>query len=104
MRNPSHKGVTQLLVNWSNGDKAALDEMLPLVYQELRRIAVNRLRREFPNHTLQPTALIHEAYLRLIEQKNVNRQNRAQFFGLAAEMPSRSSGVAWIRTSSSRAF
>jgi len=65
---------------------AALDEMLPLVYQELRRIAVNRLRHELPNHTLQPTALVNEAYLRLIDQKNVNWQNRAQFFGLAAEM------------------
>jgi RNA polymerase sigma-70 factor, ECF subfamily len=83
---PAPTGVTQLLVNWSNGDKAALDEMLPLVYQELRRIAVNRLRQERPNHTLQPTALVNEAYLRLIDQKNVNWQNRAQFFGLAAEM------------------
>jgi RNA polymerase sigma factor (TIGR02999 family) len=79
-------GVTQLLVNWSNGDKAALDEMVPLVYQELRRLAVNRLRQERPNHTLQPTALVNEAYLRLIDQKNVSWQNRAQFFGLAAEM------------------
>jgi RNA polymerase sigma-70 factor (ECF subfamily) len=79
-------GVTELLVNWSNGDKAALDEMLPLVYQELRRLAVNRLRQERPNHTLQPTALVNEAYLRLIDQKNVSWQNRAQFFGLAAEM------------------
>src|SRR6476620_4171338 len=86
MQNPAPTGVTQLLVNWSNGDKAALDEMLPLVYQELRRIAVNRLRQELPNHTLQPTALVNEAYLRLIDQKNVNWQNRAQFFGLAAEM------------------
>jgi len=83
---PAPTGVTQLLVNWSNGDKAALDEMVPLVYQELRRIAVNRLRQELPNHTLQPTALVNEAYLRLIDQKNVNWQNRAQFFGLAAEM------------------
>ena len=79
-------GVTQLLVNWSNGDRAALDEMLPLVYVELRRIAVNRLRHERPNHTLQPSALVNEAYLRLIDQKNVNWQNRTQFFGLAAEM------------------
>src|SRR3979411_744674 len=86
MQNPAPTGVTQLLVNWSNSDKAALDEMLPLVYQELRRIAVNRLRQEIPNHTLQPTALVNEAYLRLIDQKNVNWQNRAQFFGLAAEM------------------
>ena len=86
MQDPAPTGVTELLVNWNNGDKAALDEMLPLVYQELRRIAVNRLRHEAPNHTLQPTALVNEAYLRLIDQKNVNWQNRAQFFGLAAEM------------------
>lgn len=82
----SAKGVTQLLVNWNNGDKAALDEMLPLVYQELRRIAVNHLRRERPDHTLQPTALVHEAYLRLIDQRNVTQKSGAQFFGLAAEM------------------
>ena len=60
--------------------------MLPLVYVELRRIAVNRLRHERPNHTLQPSALVNEAYLRLIDQRNVNWQNRTQFFGLAAEM------------------
>jgi len=86
MQNSAAKGVTQLLVNWNNGDKAALDEMLPLVYQELRKIAVSRMRHESPHHTLQPTALVNEAYLRLIDQKNVNWQNRAQFFGLAAEM------------------
>jgi len=86
MHNQAPTGVTQLLVKWSNGDKAALDEMLPAVYQELRRIAVNRLRQEHPNHTLQPTALVNEAYLRLIDQKQVNWQNRAQFLGLAAEM------------------
>src|SRR6202521_2946577 len=86
MQNSAPKGVTQLLVNWSNGDKAALDEMLPLVYQELRHIAVNRMRHEVSNHTLQPTALVNEASLRLIDQKNVNWQNRAQFFGIAAKM------------------
>jgi RNA polymerase sigma factor (TIGR02999 family) len=86
MPDPTPISVTELLVNWSNGNKAALDEMLPLVYQELRRIAVNRLRHELSNHTLQPTALVNEAYIRLIDQRNVNWQNRAQFFGLAAEM------------------
>src|ERR1700687_3577882 len=86
MQNPAPKGVTQLLVNWSNGDKAALDEMLPLVYQELRRIAGNRLRQELPNHTLQPTALVNQAYLPLLHQTHVDWQTRAQFFGLAAEM------------------
>jgi RNA polymerase sigma factor (TIGR02999 family) len=83
---PSPTGVTRLLVNWNNGDKTALDEMLPLVYQELRRIAVNHLRRERSDHTLQPTALVHEAYLRLIDQRNLSQQSRTQFFGLAAEM------------------
>ena len=83
---PSPAGVTQLLINWNDGDKVALDEMLPLVYQELRRIAVNHLRRERPDHTLQPTALVHEAYLRLIDQRHVSHQSRTQFFGLASEM------------------
>ncbi|HUK89611.1 MAG TPA: sigma-70 family RNA polymerase sigma factor [Blastocatellia bacterium] len=80
------KGVTQLLINWSNGDRTALDEMLPLVYNDLKHIAINRLRGERPGHTLQPTALVHEAYLRLVEQDRVNWKNRAQFFGIAAEM------------------
>jgi RNA polymerase sigma factor (TIGR02999 family) len=83
---PAPSDVTELLVNCRKGDKKALDEMLPLVYQELRRIAVNRLRRERPDHTLQPTALVNEAYMRLIDQTSVQWQNRAQFFGLAAEM------------------
>ncbi len=80
------KGVTQLLIDWRDGNQQAMDEMLPLVYAELRRIAANRLRHERPGHTLQPTALVHEAYLRLIDQENVNWQNRAQFYGIAAEM------------------
>lgn len=78
--------VTQLLVNWSGGDAAALNEMLPLVYKELRRIALNHLRRERSDHTLQPTALVHEAYLRLVDQTHVNWKNSAQFFGLASTM------------------
>jgi RNA polymerase sigma factor (TIGR02999 family) len=82
----SKKHITQLLIDWNEGDRRALDEMLPLVYSELRRIAANRLRVERQNHTLQPTALVHEAYLRLVEQQNVNWKNRAQFFGIAAEM------------------
>lgn len=82
----SQKAITQLLIDWGNGDKEAMERMLPLVYAELRRIAASRLRQERPGHTLQPTALVHEAYLRLIEQQNVNWQNRAQFFGLSAEM------------------
>jgi RNA polymerase sigma factor (TIGR02999 family) len=82
----STTNVTQLLVDWSNGDKDALDKLMPLVYDELRRQAARYLRRERPNHTLQTTALIHEAYIRLVEQKNVRWQNRAHFFGIAAQL------------------
>lgn len=78
--------VTQLLVSWGDGDTTALNQMLPLVYKELRRIAVNHLRRERSDHTLQPTALVHEAYLRLVDQTRVNWKNSAQFFGLASTM------------------
>jgi RNA polymerase sigma factor (TIGR02999 family) len=78
--------ITQLLVEWSEGDQAALDQLMPLVYDELRRLARSYLRRERPDHTLQPTALVHEAYLRLIEQRSVNWQNRAHFFGIASQM------------------
>ena len=79
-------GITQLLAEWNKGDRKALDRMLPLVYDELRRMAARRLSGERPDHTLQPTALVHEAYLRLVEQERVNWQNRAQFYGVAAEM------------------
>jgi RNA polymerase sigma factor (TIGR02999 family) len=79
-------GVTRLLVNWSDGDESALNEMIPLVYHELRRIALNHLRHERPDHTLQPTALVHEAYLRLVDQTRVNWKNSAQFFGIASTM------------------
>src|SRR5436190_21136055 len=78
--------VTQLLVNWSDGNTAALNQMLPLVYKELRHIALNHLRRERSDHTLQPTALVHEAYLRLVDQTRVDWKNSAQFFGLASTM------------------
>ena len=78
--------VTRLLVEWSQGSQAALDELFPIVYDELRRLARGYLRHEAPGHTLQPTALVHEAYLRLIDQRGVNWQNRAQFFGLSAQM------------------
>lgn len=78
--------VTQLLKDWTNGNKAALDRLLPAVYQELRRLAGQYLRRERMDHTLQATALVHEAYLRLIDQKNVQWQNRAHFYGVAAQM------------------
>ena len=78
--------VTQLLIGWGKGDKDALDQLIPIVYDELRRQAARYLRRERVGHTLQTTALIHEAYLRLIDQKNVQWQNRAQFFGIAAQL------------------
>ena len=78
--------VTQLLVGWSEGDKAALDQLVPIVYDELRRQAARYLRRERVGHTLQTTALIHEAYLRLVDQKHVRWQNRAHFFGIAAQL------------------
>ena len=77
---------TELLLRFGTGDSYARDELLPLVYDELRRIAARFLRRERPGHTLQPTALVHEAYLRLIDQHRVDWRNRAQFVGLAAVM------------------
>jgi len=79
------QGVTKLLVQWTEGDPRALEDLLPLVYDELRRLARGYLFRERSDHTLQSTALVHEAYLRLVDQ-NVSWQNRAHFFGIAAEM------------------
>jgi RNA polymerase sigma-70 factor (ECF subfamily) len=78
--------LTQLLKECSNGKQEALDELLPAVYTELRRLASSYLRRERPDHTLQATALVHEAYLKLIDQHSVNWQNRAHFFGVAAQL------------------
>ncbi|MGI8786755.1 MAG: sigma-70 family RNA polymerase sigma factor [Pyrinomonadaceae bacterium] len=78
--------ITQLLQEYQSGNKDALDLVFPLVYDELRKLAASRLRSERPEHTLQATALVHEAYLRLIEQHKQTWQNRAHFFGLAAEM------------------
>jgi len=78
------EGVTRLLVAWSEGDSAALDALLRVVYAELRRQAQRALRREAAGHTLQPTALVHEAYLRLIDQRPDRWQSRTQFFGIAA--------------------
>jgi RNA polymerase sigma factor (TIGR02999 family) len=82
----SAKGVTQLLVDWSKGDETALQRLLPLVYEELRLQARRHLSGERPSHTLQPTALVHEVYLRLVDQRNLRWQNRAQFFALAAQL------------------
>jgi RNA polymerase sigma factor (TIGR02999 family) len=81
---PSGSDVTALLDDWNRGDRGALDRLLPLVYDELRRIAARQLRHERAGHTLQPRALVHEAYLRLVEQRSVDWQNRAHFFGVAA--------------------
>jgi len=78
--------ITQLLVDWNNGRTGALEDLLPLVYAELRRLAAHRLRLERPDHTLQPTALVHEAYIRLVDQRRVRWQNRAHFYGVAAHV------------------
>jgi RNA polymerase sigma factor (TIGR02999 family) len=79
-------GVTELLLSWGAGDAGALDALLPIVYDELRRQAARALRRESPEHTLQATALVHEAYFRLIDQQRVQFQNRAHFFGVCAQL------------------
>ncbi|MGE0129752.1 MAG: sigma-70 family RNA polymerase sigma factor [Blastocatellales bacterium] len=78
--------ITRMLIAWNQGDESARDELMPLIYDELRRLARARLRRERINHTLQPTALVHEAFLRLVDQSKVNWQNRAHFFGAAARL------------------
>jgi RNA polymerase sigma-70 factor, ECF subfamily len=83
---PAPQEVTQLLADWSNGDRAALEKLLPLVNAELRRLAASYMRRENPGHTLQTSALVNEAYLRLIDQQQVRWQNRAHFFGIAAQL------------------
>jgi RNA polymerase sigma factor (TIGR02999 family) len=86
MTHPSHS-VTEMLHEWSSrGDREALDELIPIVYEELRRQAARQLRHERPGHTLQTTALVHEAYLRLVDQKGARWQNRAHFFAIAAQM------------------
>ena len=82
--NPSD--ITELLDGWRRGDRDALERLLPLVYSELRRIAARQLHNERPGHTLQPTALVHEAYLRLANQREVNWRNQAHFFGVAAQV------------------
>jgi RNA polymerase sigma factor (TIGR02999 family) len=86
MEPPSSSDVTQLLKDWSSGDSEALDRLIPIVYAELRAVAARYLRRERRDHTLQPTALVNEAYLRLIDQKQVQWQSRAHFIGVAAQM------------------
>jgi RNA polymerase sigma factor (TIGR02999 family) len=83
---PTPENVTEMLLDWSRGDRAALDRLMSVVYGDLRRHAARALRRERSEHTLQTTALIHEAYLRLIDQRRVDWQNRAHFFGIAARL------------------
>jgi len=85
MKKPTSENVTQLLIAWGRGDEAARDELIPLVYETLRRIARHQLRGERAGHTLETTALINEAYLKLVEQ-TVSWQNRAHFFGIAARL------------------
>jgi len=82
----SPRDVTALLGDWSRGNRTALDQLLPLVYAELRRVAARQLRNERADHTLQPTALIHEVYIRLVDQRQVDWQNRAHFFGVSAQV------------------
>ena len=82
----SSSSVSQLLQAWSRGDEAALEQLTPLVYDELHRLARRYMRREGPGHTLQTSALVNEAYLRLIDQRNVSWQNRSHFFGIASQL------------------
>ena len=82
----SSSSVSQLLIAWSQGDEAALEQLTPLVYDELHRLARRYMRRESPGHTLQTSALVNEVYLRLIDQTNVSWQNRSHFFGIASRL------------------
>lgn len=86
MDTPPANAVTRLLLEWSDGDQEALTRLMPLVYDELRSVARRQLRHERVGHTLQPTEVVHEAYLRLVDQQRVRWQNRAHFFAVAAEL------------------
>jgi RNA polymerase sigma factor (TIGR02999 family) len=86
MRDESPADVTELLCRWSAGDEQAPEKLMPLVYEELRSLARQYLQRERGDHTLQPTALVHEAYLRMVDQTRMQWKNRAQFFGVAAQL------------------
>ena len=89
MSEPTPQGttdVTALLVEWSRGDQAALERVMPHIYDECRRIASYQLRREHRDHTLDPTGLVHEAYLRMVDQRHATWENRAQFFGVVAQV------------------
>ena len=82
----SQTGVTELLADWSEGDQEALNKLIPLVYDELHKLASRYLRRERPDHTLQTTAVVHEAYLKLVNQRDANFENRLHFFAVAAQI------------------
>lgn len=86
MSQTSTHEVTRLLLDWSKGDKTALDKLMPLIYEELRRLAHRYMNRERAGHTMQTTALVNEAYVRLVNRKNVHWQDRAHFFAIAAEL------------------
>ncbi len=86
MTGGSSKVITRLLAGWGRGDRAAFDQLVPLIYDQLRRIAARRLRYERHNHTLRPTALVHEAYVKLIDQSRVRWRNRAHFFAIASRL------------------
>ena len=86
MTTPSQPQITQMLVDWSNGDQAALEKLAPLVYDELRRLARRYMRRERPGHTLQTSALVNEAYIRMVDWKSVRWENRAHFFAVSARL------------------
>src|SRR5437773_9147830 len=86
MATPSPQEVTRLLLDWSKGDQAALDRLMPLVDRELHRLAHHYMRQEKPGHTLQTTALVNEAYLKLIDQRDAQWKNRAHFFALSAQL------------------
>lgn len=85
-KNTQAHEVTELLIGWSNGDRAALDKLMPLIDDELRRLAHRYMRQERADHTLQTTALVNEAFVRLVNRKNLQWQNRAHFFGIAAQL------------------
>ena len=103
MTSPSPDEVTQLLLDWSGGNKEAIDKLMPLVYEELRRLAHHFMGRERPGHTLQTTAIVNEAYLQLIDQRNVQWHNRAHFFGIASHLMRRIlAGYARSRQSAKR--
>jgi RNA polymerase sigma factor (TIGR02999 family) len=82
---PSPKSITELLIEWQDGDEKALDRLMPLVHEELRRMAHRYLRRERPGHSFQSSDLVNEAYIRLVDRKGLRWQNRAHFYGVAAQ-------------------